>query len=64
MFIYELFVGKWQEHNKPTVSVDAPIAIGGLKQLSHHSVAASRFCFESAEEHGNRKACSTALMTT
>jgi len=53
MFIYALVVGKRQEHNKPTGSLDAPIAIGGLKQWSHHSIAASRFVFESAAEHGN-----------
>ena len=62
MFIYALVVGKQQEHNKPIVSLDAPIAIGGLEQWSHHSMAASRFVFESAEEHGNRTTCSTALM--
>jgi hypothetical protein len=33
-----------------------------LKQWSHHSIAAFRFCFESAEEHGNGTTCSTALM--
>ena len=33
-----------------------------LKQWSHHSMAASCFVFESAEEHGNRTTCSTALM--
>ena len=62
MFIYALIVGKKQEHNKPTLSLDAPIAIGGLKQQSHHSIAASRFLFESAEERGNRTTRSTALM--
>ncbi len=57
MFIYALVVGNQQEHNKPTGSLDED-----LKQWSHHSITASCFVFESAEEHGNRLTCSTALM--
>ena len=57
MFIYALIVGKRQGHNKPTGSLDE-----GLKPWSHHSITASCFVFESAEEHGNRTTRSTALM--
>ena len=62
MFIQLLIVGIWQEPDQPTISLDAPIAIGGLKQWSHHSTTAICFVFESAAEHGNRSSCSAALM--
>jgi hypothetical protein len=49
MFIFALFVGKKQEQNKPTFSLE-----DGLKQWSLHSITAARFIFESAEVRGNR----------
>lgn len=33
-----------------------------LKPWAHHSIAAFCFVFESAEVHGNRTTCSSALM--
>ncbi len=62
MFINALIFENRQGQNKPTNSLDAPIAIGVLNQWSHHSIEASRFVFESAAEHGNRKTCSAAQM--